>query len=340
MIKDKAGKKNNIVFINSFKGGTGKTSISLSLCVSAALNNKNRKQYSKIFYFDIDILGTGSSYKLFPEGIEDICFFDDYSKKIWHKFSKEISLGTDGEKGVFYALCINPNLRIKKINYENTAIKVNTSKEQLFISSVIDFIEESSKEKVGDPNLYILDCSPGFNKIERQLISKLGGKPGFDVKEVFVTSYDSSHVEKTVECLKEYFSMKQNLKIPKKTMRIPIKNLKAPVKKVVQVFNEKTNQYIVLNDIHDLKNMKTEAGVKVNLNFYSAQKEIQGLFKVGEKNLDYNNLYNLFEMKYNRNMCSSNLLTLKEGLKRSCDDYNISNSELYKKVVNYDSTEK
>lgn len=347
MLKDNSSRNNNAVFINSFKGGTGKTSISLSLCVSAAFNNKNQKQYNNIFYFDIDILGTGSCYKLFPEGTEDINFFDDYSKKVWYKFSKEINLGIDGEKGTFYALCINPKLRIKKANYENTVIKVNTAKEQLFISSVIDFIEESSKEKLDNPNLYIFDCSPGFNKIERELISLIDKKSDFDVKEIFVTSYDSSHVEKTVECLKGYFSRKENLEIPKETLKVsqkalklPIKALRPPIKKMKIVFNDKANKYIALNDIHDLEHIETEDGVKINLNFDSAIKKIQQLFNTGEKNLDYNNLYNIFDIKYNKSLCTSNLLTLKVGLKRSCDDYNISNSELYKKVVNYDSTEK
>jgi cellulose biosynthesis protein BcsQ len=347
MLKNNSSRNNNAVFINSFKGGTGKTSISLSLCVSAALSNKNRKQYNNIFYFDIDLLGTGSCYKLFPEGTEGINFFDEYSKKIWYKFSKKINLGTDGEEGMFYALCINPKLRIKKANYENTVIKVNTAKEQLFISSVIDFIEESSKEKLDNPNLYIFDCSPGFNNIERLLISQIDKKTDFDVKEVFVTSYDSSHVEKTVECLKEYFSKKDNLEIPKETLKVsqkslklPIKTLRTPIKKTKIVFNDKANKYIALNDIHDLKHIETEDGEKINLDFYSAIKKIQQLFNTGEKNLDYNNLYNIFDINYNKSLCTSNLLTLKVGLERSYNEYNISNSELYKKVVDYVSTEK
>ncbi len=304
MSKDKISKKHKIIFVNSFKGGTGKTSISLSLCVTAALSNQKKKQYDKIYYFDIDVLGTGSYYKLFTEGMDSKYFFDNYDKDSWSDFSRKIEVGKDETKATFYALCINPNLRIKKNNYENTVLKTNSVSEQIFIGSVYHFINESSNTAMDNPSLYIIDCSPGFNRIERELISRLRVCEGFDVKETFVTTYDSSHVEKTVECLKQYFS----------TCEI------------------KEKRYIILNDIHNLENIKTEDNESISLNFNSAKEAIKRLFNREENKLKYEDLYDIYEMKYMDKILHSNLLTRKVGLESSYDDYNIV-SNLFKEVV-------
>lgn len=306
MAKDKEREKSRIILINSFKGGAGKTSISLALCVTAAIENHNKKHYNKIFYFDIDLLGTGSYYKLFPDGIENRKYFNDYDKSKWHEFPKELKLEKDGEvKGSFYALYINPILRIKKKIYENTVIRVNDKKEETLIGDIIHFMEnETGMVGMGEkqkPNLYILDCSPGFNKFERKLIEELNNNSNYNIKEVFVTSYDSSHVEKTVECLKEYCNTSE----------------------------ERKKFYIVLNDIHNIS--KKINGV--NLNFSLAEKEINNLFNKGEKINDYEETYYLYENTYSERLCASNLFLNKIGIANSFDDYNIINS-FYNKVVN------
>jgi len=253
MAKDNGSKKNRVVLINSFKGGAGKTSISLSLCVSAALNNQNNELYNKIFYFDIDYLGTGSYYKLFAEDCGEKNFFNYYNKNLWEKAAHEINIA-EAEKCMFYAICIDPKLRIKKSNYENTVIKTNDTEDAKLVGNIMDFIRKSSKDVLNPkPNLYILDCSPGLNKVERDLLTILNNKKEqLDVNEIFVTTYDDSHIRKTVECLKEYWG---GTKVKQKM------------------------SYIILNDIHDIPYIAKELEKEnFKLDFKLAEEHINKLF--------------------------------------------------------------
>ena len=50
--------KNQIVMINSFKGGAGKTTAALCRCVTEYKEKRN----CNIYYIDMDVLGTGVSY--------------------------------------------------------------------------------------------------------------------------------------------------------------------------------------------------------------------------------------------------------------------------------------
>lgn len=309
MAKDKGSKKSKVVLINSFKGGAGKTSISLSLCVSAALNNQNNEFYNKIFYFDIDYLGTGSYYKLFAEEGGEKNFFNYYNKDSWEKVAHKINIA-EAEKCLFYAICIDPKLRIKKSNYENTVIKLNDTEDAKFVGNIMDFIGKSSKDVLNPkPNLYILDCSPGLNKVERDLLLKLNSKKEkFDVKEVFVTTYDDSHIQKTVECLKEYWGTNGKQKM----------------------------SYIILNDIHNItyitKEMENE---NFKLDFKLGKEGIKNLFNEGENINDYTKKFILYENKYNLKMCCLNIFLNKAGLANSFEDYNISQSNIYNDVINY-----
>ena len=57
-------KKNKIIMVNSFKGGTGKTSVALAQCVH---NWRTKNTYDNIYFLDIDRLGTSLAYILLPE---------------------------------------------------------------------------------------------------------------------------------------------------------------------------------------------------------------------------------------------------------------------------------
>jgi cellulose biosynthesis protein BcsQ len=305
MAKDKEREKSKVVLINSFKGGAGKTSISLASCVTAALENQNNNDYNKIFYFDIDFLGTGSYYKLFPNGVENRNFFNNYYKDDWNKFPMELFLKKNGIMlGSFYALYIDPKLRIKK-KYENTIIRMNDKEEQILTGNIVDFIEKEIE--YDKSSLFILDCSPGFNKLERNLIIELNKNLFLDVREVFVTSYDSSHVEKTVECLKEYC------------------NTNTKRKKI----------HIILNDIHNISQKKEY----INLSFNLAKNEINRLFQMSDENNSYKEIYCLYENFYSESLCASNLLLNKVGIENSFDDYNIIGS-FYKEVIKYGNNKK
>lgn len=99
----KSTKKNKIIMVNSFKGGTGKTSVALANCVHNCMQGKD---YENIFFIDIDRFGTSMSYALFQDG-ESPHYFDEYAESCYEKICNPITV--DLEKGkVFYAVLLNP----------------------------------------------------------------------------------------------------------------------------------------------------------------------------------------------------------------------------------------
>lgn len=69
---------------------------------------------------------------------------------------------------------------------------------------VIDFINRSLKEE--PKTLLVLDCAPGFSHFEQQILEecyKLAAKGKVNVQEDYVTTLDSAHVEKCIQCLKD-----------------------------------------------------------------------------------------------------------------------------------------
>ena len=59
------GKKNKLIMVNSFKGGTGKTSVALSHCIyNWKMGVKeDGENYRDIYFVDIDRLGTSLDRK-------------------------------------------------------------------------------------------------------------------------------------------------------------------------------------------------------------------------------------------------------------------------------------
>ena len=94
---------NKIIMVNSFKGGTGKTSVALANCVHNCTQNKF---YKNIFFIDIDRLGTSMSYALFPDEIKPK-YFDEYEERYYERVCNKIL--EDKDKGtVLYAVLLNP----------------------------------------------------------------------------------------------------------------------------------------------------------------------------------------------------------------------------------------
>lgn len=56
--------RNKILFVNSFKGGAGKTTLSLMHCISNLFDGND---FDNVIYMDLDRLGTATSY-LFEDG--------------------------------------------------------------------------------------------------------------------------------------------------------------------------------------------------------------------------------------------------------------------------------
>ena len=196
---------NKVIMVNSFKGGTGKTSVALSHCVhnrEMSLLGKEGYDYSRIFFIDIDRLGTSMSYALFPEG-EEIIYFDKYSAENYENVCNPVKLSEEKQDCMFYAVLLNPAANLKQDYLVHGRLRQHMeSGGAIFEDRLIEFMKKCIAD--GENNLFVVDCSPGLAEMERRLLSsfyKLRKEKKVSVEEIYVTTFDSSQIKKTIDCL-------------------------------------------------------------------------------------------------------------------------------------------
>lgn len=190
---------NQIVMINSFKGGAGKTTAALCRCVFEykELTNHN------IYYVDMDILGTGVDYVLSLE--KQKTYYNDAEKE--HRLSQKVQEIVRNEKNGnrFYAAVLNPVSRIKQTYGGQDRLRAHPDVERgVFRQKVKTLINQIlvCREK----NLIVLDCAPGVTYMEESLLEDFyqmekNSRKKVSVEEIFVTTPDASHIRKTIESL-------------------------------------------------------------------------------------------------------------------------------------------
>lgn len=188
-------KQKKIIFVNSFKGGTGKTTLSLSHCVDALFHTK---EYENVIYLDLDVLGTATEY-LFEEGkLPSEESFDKTSKL------KKIKLKSGSEVGILYVGYLSPEMKNSSMYGEACFIHHQGIAEEIFIKRVLDFIEEQMNKDMD--SLIVLDCAPGFAETEQKILDscyRKASKMGVKIDEEYLVTLDSAHVKKCIQCLKD-----------------------------------------------------------------------------------------------------------------------------------------
>lgn len=229
--------KNKLVMVNSFKGGTGKTSVALAQCihnwkvstVRKADEDSETDRYKNIYFIDIDRLGTSLAYSLFPEG-EKIHYFEEYPEKDFETVCNEVKLVPAGDCN-FYAVLLNPVARRKQdyVTHGRMQQHVNIAN-SIFVSHLLSFMEKCIKQE--ENSLFVIDCSPGLSDMEVILLDKFYSKKkswNLSMEELYVTTFDSSQIRKTIECLNDNHDL---------------------------LFREKRQVSIVLNDLYNCKAIK------------------------------------------------------------------------------------
>lgn len=225
---------NKIVMVNSFKGGTGKTSVALSYCVY----NWREEPYDSIYFIDIDRLGTSMSYALFQgkeqeQKGEAPCYFDEYPRKSFEEVCNPIPLTEgDSDKG-FYAVLLNP-VANRRQDYEvHGRLRYHEETSQsLFEHHLLDFLRKCLKS--AESSLFVVDCSPGLSEMEQYLMKEfyeMRETGNLEVEEVYVTTFDSSQIRKTIDCLNDHADLLRK---------------------------EKREVSIVLNDLHNCQKLADE----------------------------------------------------------------------------------
>lgn len=189
--------KAKVIFVNSFKGGAGKTTLALTHCIDSLFHRKE-EQYENIIYMDLDILGTATCF-LFQEGLlpESKCFEKT-------EVPVEVPLTLEEETGSIYVAYLNPKLKIRSVygtgHYENhqgiAAVEI--------LDKVVKFIWEQVEEVPA--TLFVLDCAPGFSDMEQVILKECYGWEvlgKLEIEEDYVTTLDSAHVKKCIQCLND-----------------------------------------------------------------------------------------------------------------------------------------
>lgn len=186
--------RNKILFVNSFKGGAGKTTLSLMHCIS---NLFGRHDFGNVIYMDLDILGTAASY-LFEDGKLPVekCF--GYTEK-----PVKVELTADGETRNLYVAYLDPGFKNGDFSGEERYIHHKALNEELLKHSVLRFIE--AEMKTGIPTLIVLDCAPGFSGLEQELLNtcyKHAKEWDAEMEEDYVMTLDGAHIRKSLSCIK------------------------------------------------------------------------------------------------------------------------------------------
>ncbi|MCI8464398.1 MAG: hypothetical protein HFI63_00835 [Lachnospiraceae bacterium] len=203
-----------ILMVNSFKGGTGKTSVALSHCLYEWRRGQERLNeeeiyYDNIFFVDIDRLGTSMSYYLFPEETNRPIYFEEYEKKKIEDICNEVKFSGSNNQSRLYAVLLNPVANRKQDYSAHSRMQQHGRiYHTMFLNDFLSFIKECIK--MGGNDLFVIDCSPGLSEMECRLLGEFyklreeyKGNVHFSVEELYVTTFENGQIQKTVECLNE-----------------------------------------------------------------------------------------------------------------------------------------
>ncbi len=186
--------KHKILFVNSFKGGAGKTTLSLMHCIS---NLFDGNAFDNVIYMDLDILGTATSY-LFEDGKlpMDKCF------NLTGETVK-VELTADNATKDLYVAYLDPGFKNGDFSGEEGYLHHKALNEELLKHGVLRFIKENMSTKI--PTLIVLDCAPGFSELEQELLRicyEHSETWDAEIEENYVMTLDGAHIRKSLNCLK------------------------------------------------------------------------------------------------------------------------------------------
>lgn len=324
-------RKNTIVVINSYKGGSGKTSMALSYCVTRAYNNKkieiqkkvdekvdekvNKKVDEKIFFIDIDLLGTGSRYMLLEEEDKKARWLNSEDKgpagsplKL-DEYVNVLKMKQDpvGEFEI-YAILSNPVTDAYFQGENKDSYRKNRSVEEaVYRNKIKNIIEEILQD--GSDNYIVLDCSPGVSSMEREIMNIIYREScenkdvAIEVQEVYITTYDNGHFKKTVHNLKEIYP------------------LRVPAERSIVV---------VLNDIHNIQELKKLSDSQEGIEgAFHLQLEEKDAVEEVQKKLEHIKNLKVCTMAYNKDMAASSLYQNTENVVSRPDKF-IFNDKIFR----------
>jgi cellulose biosynthesis protein BcsQ len=191
-----AGKnQNEIIIVNSFKGGAGKTTLALTHCINDLFHER---KYENVVYIDLDILGTATS-----------CLFDKDKLPLEKSFIEtgkavEVPLVYDGENRSFHAVYLSPGLKMQTMYGGLNYVNHQEFLQQRLRDDILTYVRNIVGKRKG--NLIVFDCAPGFSRMEQELLKAcydMELEKKAEVREEYVVTLDSAHIEKCIGCIRD-----------------------------------------------------------------------------------------------------------------------------------------
>lgn len=278
-------KASKIIFVNSFKGGAGKTTLALTHCINTLF--KDEREYENVIYMDLDILGTGTCY-----------LFDDKKMPVEKCFNYtrepvKIDLQHGSMHRTLNVIYLNPRIKNHSAYGEDRFKYHQEVAAEILREDVMSFIKN---ERKGTPNsLFVLDCAPGFSDFEQKLLKdcyllSMDGK--IEVQEDYITTLDSAHIKKCIQCLNDScqgFEVREKLR----SMRM------------------------ILNDVQNYSEYLTDAGVDMELTWKNIADKIKQELS--------NNAIKICRWKYSENIAMRTTYLNEEKVENQVDDYLFTN---------------
>lgn len=186
--------RSKIIFVNSFKGGAGKTTLSLMHCITSLFSRNN---YENVIYMDLDILGTATSYLFDEKKLPVENCFDRTEKPV------KVSLTAEDITKYLYVAYLDPGFKNGDFSGEEQYVHHKVLNEELLKYGVSRFIEAEMKTEI--PTLIVLDCAPGFSGLEQELLKTCYQNAKLwdaEIEENYVMTLDGAHIKKSLSCLK------------------------------------------------------------------------------------------------------------------------------------------
>lgn len=195
-----ATERGRIIFVNSFKGGAGKTTLSLMHCISGIFHGAGYKNshFENVVYMDLDILGTGTCYLFDEEQLTEDKSFGQTGEPV------KVPLKLNRQKGLLYVAYLDPKLKMRASFGEKQFVNHQTIAIEILKERVTDFIRKQF-EQVSE-TLLVVDCAPGFSELEQRVMEfcyELAVKKDILVEENYVTTLDAAHIRKCIESMND-----------------------------------------------------------------------------------------------------------------------------------------
>lgn len=270
-----------IIFVNSYKGGAGKTTLSLMHCIN---NLFREKIYENVIYLDLDILGTATSYLFDEEKLPREKCFNDTEEAV------EIELTLEEETKSLYVAYLDSGFKNKDFSGEEYFLHHKALDEALLKQKVFHFISKNLKQTPS--TLLVVDCAPGFSDLEQELLWECyqnAVKWDVEIEEDYVMTLDAAHIRKSLSCLK---SSAETFEVRPEGRKI----------------------HLVLNDIQNYSKWAKEEGEQDVLQVWH---DIAGKIRseLGEIKTS------IYCWRYSHNIAIKNTYTREEKVENQVDDY-------------------